>query len=404
MRSRSSGWGRPSIASAERTVWLLGIGSFAASASLRATDPLLAKLSEHFAVTAGAAAVATVAFFVAYGTFQLVHGPLGDRLGKVRMIAFYAAFAAATSLGCALAPSMDALVAARFIAGCFIGGLIPLSMAWIGDVVPYERRQAVLARFMLGQVGGTVAALAVGGWFAEHLSWRGSFVMIAAVFAVASVALALDLRSNPVHRGATVPRSARRQSLALLALPWVRVVLACVFFEAAFGFAAMAYIPLHLHRVHGFSLSASGFMVALFALGTLTYAVLGPRLVKAMGERGLVRWGGVATASAYLVLATSPWGWFAVAVLPVMGLGLAWLHGTLQVHATQMAPESRGAAVSAFAFALFAGQSLGTWLGSLVIDTRGTAPIHAAAALGVLVLSLVFRAALGRRESGRHSR
>ncbi len=390
-------------ASAERTVWLLGIGNFAASASLRATDPLLVKLSEDFAVTAGAAAVATVAFFMAYGTFQLVHGPLGDRLGKVRMIAFYAAFAAAASLGCALAPSMDALVAARFVAGSFIGGVIPLSLAWIGDVVPYERRQAVLARFMLGQVGGTVAALAAGGWFAEHLSWRGSFVMIATAFAIASLALAFDLRSNPVHQATTVPRSARRQTLALLSLPWVRVVLACVFFEAGFAFGAMGFIPLHLHRVHGFSVSTSGLVVALFALGTLTYAVFAPRLVKTFGERGLVRWGGAATAGAFLALAVSPWGWLAVVVLPVMGLGLASMHGTLQVNATQMAPESRGAAVSAFAFALFAGQSLGGWLGSLVVDTHGTVPIHAAAAAGVAVLSLVFRAALVRRARGAQS-
>ena len=384
-------------ASADRTVWLLGIGNLAASASLRATDPLLAKLSEDFSVTAGSAAATTVAFFIAYGTFQLVHGPAGDRYGKVRMVTIYSAIAALATFACSFAPSLHALIASRFIAGMFVGGVIPLCLAWIGDTVPYGRRQATLGRFMLGQVTGTVAALAVGGWMAEHLSWRGQFVMIGMAFTVASVLLLLDLRSNPIHAGGRVAASQRRQSLSLVSIPWVRVVLASVFVEAAFGFGAMAFIPLHLHVVHGYSLSASGLVVALFALGTLAYAVSAPRLVKAFGERGLVRWGGVGTGLGYLVLALSPWGGLAVAMLPIIGLGLASLHGTIQVNATQMAPESRGAAVSAFAFSLFAGQSLGSGVGSLVVDHVGTVPIHASAAFGVFALSIAFRGALSRR-------
>lgn len=380
-----------------RTVALLGIGNFASTASLRAVDPLLAKLSEHFAVTAGAAAAATVSFFLAYGALQLVHGPTGDRFGKVRVIALYAALASVASIGCALAPTMDALVAARFVAGAFVGAVIPLSLAWIGDVVPYERRQAVLGQFMLGQVVGTVAALAAGGWMAEHLSWRGQFVMIAIAFALASTMLALDLRSNPVHRSSSVPRSARRHTLALLARPWVRTIILAVFVEAALAFGAMAYIPLHLHRVHGFSVSASGLAVALFALGTLAYAISAPRLVKRLGERGLVGWGGAAVAIVYVLVALAPWGGLVVALLPVLGLGVACLHGTIQVNATQMAPEARGAAVSAFAFALFFGQSLGSWAGSFVVDAWGTVPIHVTAGLGIAALAVAFRRALAGR-------
>ena len=387
----------PAAPSSERTVLLLGFGNFAASASLRATDPLLAKLTEDFAVTAGAAAATTVAFFVGYGAFQLLHGPAGDRLGKVRMVVVYCALAAAASIGCSLAPTLEALVAARFVAGMFVGGVIPLCLAWIGDVVAYERRQAVLGRFMVGQVGGTIAALAAGGWMAEHLSWRGQFVMIAAAFGAASVSLALDLRANAVHRTAVRARAARRHAFGLLATPWVRVILAAVFVEAGFAFGALAFIPLHLHRVHGLSLSASGLLVALIASGTLAYAVCAPRLVKALGERGLVRWGGVSAAGGYLVLALSPMPWLAVAALPLTGIGIASLHGTIQVHATQMAPEARGTAVSAFAFALFAGQSLGSWAGSTVVDGFGTAPIFIATATGVLGMSIVFRRALARR-------
>jgi MFS transporter, YNFM family, putative membrane transport protein len=58
-----------------------------------------------------------------------------------------------------------------------------------------------------------------------------------------------------------------------------------------------------------------------------------------------------------------PWLWLAVPAIACIGLGFYMLHNTLQVNATQMAPEARGLAVSLFAFFLFTGQSLGVALG-----------------------------------------
>ena len=51
-----------------------------------------------------------------------------------------------------MAPGFDALRLARVLAGATAAAVIPLSMAWIGDVVDYERRQPVLARFLIGQL------------------------------------------------------------------------------------------------------------------------------------------------------------------------------------------------------------------------------------------------------------
>jgi MFS family permease len=45
-------------------------------------------------------------------------------------------------------------VIARTVAGTTAASIIPLSMAWIGDVISYERRQPILARFLIGQIFG----------------------------------------------------------------------------------------------------------------------------------------------------------------------------------------------------------------------------------------------------------
>jgi predicted MFS family arabinose efflux permease len=72
------------------------------------------------------------------------------------------------------------------------------------------------------------------------------------------------------------------------------------------------------------------------------------------------------------------------------------LHNTLQVHATQMAPEARGGALALFACSLFTGQSVGVWLASHVVDAAGVRPVFAVAALGLFALALDFRRRLAR--------
>jgi predicted MFS family arabinose efflux permease len=79
-----------------------------------------------------------------------------------------------------------------------------------------------------------------------------------------------------------------------------------------------------------------------------------------------------------------------------LGVGVYMLHNTLQVHATQMAPEARGGALALFACFLFTGQSAGVWLASHVVDAAGARPVFVVAALGLFALALDFRRRLAK--------
>ena len=94
---------------------------------LRATDPLLPLIAAEFATTAAAASGTITAFVLSYGLLQVVYGPLGDRFGRVHTIAAASLVSALGSAACALAPGLDALVAARLVSGATIGALIPLA-------------------------------------------------------------------------------------------------------------------------------------------------------------------------------------------------------------------------------------------------------------------------------------
>ncbi|MFN2643947.1 MAG: MFS transporter [Burkholderiales bacterium] len=379
-----------------RDVLLLSAAAFTSSASLRATDPLLPLIAEDYGVTTGAAAAAVTAFALAYGLLQVVCGPLGDRYGRYRTIAAAAFVSALGSAACAMAPDLRTLVAARFIAGATIGAFIPLSLAWIADSFPYEERQPVLARFLIGQMVGIGFGTALAGALGERYGWRGIFVLLAAALLLIAVLLTLEARRQP--RPAARARIA--QSFArmprLLGEPSVRGLLAIGFSEGFLIFGALAFVALHFQRRFGLGPGAAGSLVALYALGGLAYAAVAPRALRRFGEIGLATLGGGALAAGYAVLAISPLLALAALALGAIGGGFYMFHTTLQTKLTQVAPTARGSAVALFATFLFMGQASGVWLASHLADTLGIAPVFGVSALGLTVLAVAFRRRLLR--------
>jgi predicted MFS family arabinose efflux permease len=184
---------------------------------------------------------------------------------------------------------------------------------------------------------------------------------------------------------------------SVLGLPWARVVLCLVFCEGLFLYGPFAFIASHVHHRFGLSLSAAGALVMLFGLGGFVFAILSGRLVARLGETGLARMGGALMGSALLVIAFAPaWPWALVAC-GVLGFGFYMLHNTLQVNATQMAPDRRGAAVASFAACFFLGQSAGVSLGGPCIEWLGTGGFLTMGTVGVVCVGFAFAAQQGGR-------
>jgi MFS transporter, YNFM family, putative membrane transport protein len=384
-----------------RAVALLSAAAFVSAATMRVADPLVPQVAHDFGVTPGSAGLVVTAFALAYGLCQLVWGPVGDRLGKYRTVAAMTLASALTVATGALAGSLGALALARLVSGATAAALIPLSMAFIGDHVPYERRQAVIARFLAGQITGLVAGQVFGGVFGDTVGWRGVFLLLAGLYLAVGLLLVRELRSGslppPVLAAPAGPGRLLTGYLGLLRRPWPRVVLATVFAEGAVFFGAFAFVGAYLHGGFGLGYAAVGGFLAAFGAGGLLFAAAVRPLVRRLGERGLATAGGALICAGFLGLAASPTRALLPAAIGLLGLGFYMLHNTLQTNATQMAPEARGLAVSAFAGGFFLGQALGAWLGGLLADRAGFGPLLAAAGPVVLVLALAFAGALRRR-------
>lgn len=375
-----------------RAVFLLSLAAFASAASLRATDPLLPQIAGEYAVTTGAASGAVTAFALSYGLLQILVGPLGDRFGRYRTIAAAALVSALGSAACAAAPSLDALVAARFVSGGTIGAFIPLSLAWIGDTVAYEKRQPVLARFLVGQMAGLAFGTAAAGWLGEHFGWRTIFYALSALLLVIALLLFLELRTQPP---AGAGRGAMRKSFArmpgLLANTRLRKLFGTAYAEGLLISGPFAFIAAGFQSRFAIGPGLSGTLVAMWAAGGLAYALLARRAVRRAGERGLVVLGGAALSLGYAGLAFSESLILSTLSIAMVGAGFYMLHTTVQIHVTQVAPEERGSAVALFATFLFLGQASGVWLAARVVDAAGVTPVFLCAALGLAALAAWLR-------------
>jgi len=378
---------------------LLALVAFGSAMSLRVMDAALPRLSSDFGIGIAEASHVITVFSIAYGCLQIVFGPAGDRFGKLRVILFACVAGIAVSVACALAPTFDLLVFTRALAGAAMASMMPLSMAWIGDNVPYEQRQPVLARFLAGQITGLAMGQAIGGIATDLVSWRlpfwllaGWFLLITALF----VRVTDRASRNRVERDASTPHPGLvAQCRSVLVVPWARRVLALVFIEGAALYGPFAFFATHLHHKHGLSLALAGSMVVAFAIGGLSFTVIAGRLVARLGESGLARGGALLMAVGIALLALVPGDVTSLVVLPGLfaaGLGFYMLHNTLQINATQMAPHARGTAVALFASCFFLGQSVGVALAGALVERLTTTPVLLCGAALLLVVGFVFGA------------
>jgi len=389
--------------SATRAITFLAIAAFAAQAMVRVTDSLLPQMAADLQVSVGETSIVVTAYLFAHGSVQLVIGPLGDRFGKYRTVAMAAACATVMVALCGLAASLPMLVAARLGSGLATGWIIPFAMAFVGDVIPYERRQQVLGRFLSGQILGQLFGQAAGGVLGDYFGWRNVFFILAGLLGLATVALFSELARNSVTRADRAPTPTETGFVAgysaVLRSRWARIVIFSVFLEAALMFGAFTYVGADLHLRFGLDFALVGLFVGAFAIGGLLYSLSVTALVGRFGQIGLAAGGGALLALSYVTLAVKPRAWTAPLPIVALGLGFYMLHNTLQTNATQMTPEARGTAIGIFSAALYLGQMLGVAAAALVFDRYTGVPVFLIAATGLLTLGLWFACKLkGRRE------
>jgi predicted MFS family arabinose efflux permease len=371
----------------------MAAGAFTIGCGMRIIDPLMPMMAREFGVGLDSIAPLIGGFALAYGLGQLGAGPLGDALGKLRVAAAALLFYAATLLAAPLAPDLPSLLAMRVLSGLAAAAVIPLFMAHIGDSTPYAQRQAVIGKFLTGMVMAQLLSGPISGAMGEIAGWQGAFLVLGAVAAAVAVLFAFRLGGGWRGNGGGGGAIGLGGFLRLFARPaGRRLMLAAVGDGLILFGGALPFVASLLIEDFHLSAAGAGLAAAGFGLGALAYTRAAPWLVKRLGERGMVLWGGIGLGLGLLVIALAPAWWVVAVANGTLGFTFFMLHGTLQARATEALPEARGTAVAAFAMAIFFGQSIGAVLFGALIVEAGFRPSFLVAAAAIVVLAVVIRA------------
>jgi EmrB/QacA subfamily drug resistance transporter len=141
-------------------------------------------------------------YLLTLSSFIVLGGSLGDRYGRRRIFLVGLAAFAATSLVCAVAPTVTALIVARLVQGAAAALLLPSSLALISaSFAPSDRGAAIGAWSGLGGIAGAIGPF-LGGWLITAVSWRAVFLINLPLCAIAIV---LAMRHVPESREHAAP-------------------------------------------------------------------------------------------------------------------------------------------------------------------------------------------------------
>src|SRR6476646_11955536 len=135
-------------------------------------------IAESLGIDVATAALLASAYTFPYALVQPALGVTGDFFGKTRLMHLCLLVVSMAALVCALATSFSLLVAMRVAAGLVAGGIFPVAMALVGDLVPVNQRQVAIGRLLAVGLTGNLIGASIAGVIGDFLGWRGVFAIL----------------------------------------------------------------------------------------------------------------------------------------------------------------------------------------------------------------------------------
>jgi EmrB/QacA subfamily drug resistance transporter len=409
---------------------------------------LVAALNQTIVATAAPVVVADLggfehyswlfsAFVLAMTVTTPLFGRLSDLYGRRPFFLLGIVLFSAGSVIAGLAPTFGVLIAGRAVQGLGAGGLIPLAIAVIGDIVPPRRRGKWQALTSGVFAVSSVLGPATGGWIADNASWRWAFFVSLPVAAVALVVVWFGFGKRERQErhtidfvGAALLTAAAATGLYALAaggvdLAWsspamAGLLLASALLTAAFVlwerrvaepllppslfrdrtvasvqvalfavgaavFGAIMIVPLFVQLVLGESATHSGTVLTPLMLGWISASIISGQIVSRWGRyRPVLLVGPPVLAAGFLLLAAMGPGTSPSEMIRnvfVVGFGVGLVMQTFVVVVQNAVPRgTMGIATASAMFSRQVGGAIGvTAMGAILTIGLGGASAGAAA-------------------------
>ncbi|KPV44584.1 MFS transporter [Alicyclobacillus ferrooxydans] len=387
-------------------LWGMGLGGFLVNADNRAIAPMLPAMALALHVSTATAALLVSAYSIPYGLFQLVYGPLADRIGKVKTILIAMGLFAIGTVICGFVHTFAWLLLFRFLTGMFAAGIIPTTLAQIGDLFELTDRPRAIAFFMSLSTSGQALGIVIGGLLAQFLSYRYLFMIIGVAALPTLLGLLRQKNSNQQLTDLSMPDerlsgaandSVGQRPRASLRLRYRQLfsgqrswlIYGLVLFEGFVFFAGFTFLGVYGVSLLHLSYLVVGLLTATYSVG----AFIGSRTISVVLRHLDTRFMPVAGAGLMTLAFAIVWSWRSSIGLTIafvlLGYGFSYCHSTLQTYATDLLPGARGTAMSVFAFSLFMGSGLGPMAGGAIFGSFGLGPMLGAVTIAMAVFAVL---------------
>jgi len=348
------------------------------------------------------AAVTSLGFALSFALLAMPLARLADRGSRRRIIAWCRGLGGALAALGAASGSAGMLAATRMGSAISDAGGGPASMSLVADLMPAGQRSRAMSVFAMASSAGSLLALILGAWGAQHFGWRLTLAAIGASSLLGALALRWAVSEPPRAARAVTPAKASGGALAdVLAPPAARWLLGGAALALLAGYSFGMWNFAYLVRAHGLSVQTTGWVTGLSAAGSMLGSAVSGWLADKLVPRD-VRWQmgvpvlGLAIslplALGFLALDAAHTGW-AIALLVGFGFFVAWWIAPSYAALSHIVAPERRASANALLLLLGAvgGGGLGPVLTGAISDAlaphlRGD-PLGAALALVVLLLA-----------------
>jgi predicted MFS family arabinose efflux permease len=369
----------------QKMVFVLGFMAFWVNGDNYAAAPLLIDIAKDLQIEISQAAFSVTAYMLAFGWLTILYGPLGDRYGRSQIIKIAAFGTAIFSVLGAFAHNLLFLIIIRAINGTFAAGILPVSVALVGEKTEMSQRQNMIGRVMGMMFLGGVVATAIGGLLTYFGSWR----FVYGVYGIAELMLALAmlrvLEKSPGNIAKLNFSKAYKEALSNRALVGTVSLMFLVGFSV---FGSFTYSGKFIQNITGYNILFVGLILSLFGIGTVVGGRkagairnwLGHKFFLIVGILGALCLGCLAWIHSITVIAI---------VLFVFGVSFILLQSTLVTTAQEALPKLRGTAMSLASFNMVVGGAVGTVVNGLIINYYGIDKIYLASSILFIIVGLL---------------
>ncbi|GAA4340531.1 multidrug effflux MFS transporter [Flaviaesturariibacter amylovorans] len=290
------------------TIVLLGLLTAIVPFSIDMYLPGFTDIARTYETSVARVSLTLSSFFIGIGIGQLVYGPLLDRFGRLRPLYIGLLVYCAASVGCAVAPSLDTLIALRFLQAAGACSASIAATAMVRDLFPPQDNAKIFSYLILVLSVSPMLAPTIGSVLSAALGWRSIFIVLAGLIVLIALGVRLFLRGSKgpdVHyslRPASILRTYRsvlREPVFLL-----YAVLSAIGLAGLFTYIASS--PGVFMEHFGLSQQQYGILFAFLASGLIIAAQVNTVLLRRFRSAVIIRWAfgaQVLLAAIYVLLA-----------------------------------------------------------------------------------------------------